>query len=176
MERKLLWILCVLSIFTFTTSLFSTLLIYYNDSNHTKVNSSSVINKKTKHKKSMIVYENGNHVEIRNVNSEYDKNYLIRIVNDNSDEIRYTIKWTNVISDWNSSDYLNFTYYANCDNGVVIDRQIMPFSNEEKVIVPTLVVNSNKVVSCGININYNTNYIEQTSNSFSADIGVLVNS
>ena len=58
----------------------------------------------------------------------------------------------------------------------MIDRQIMPFSNEEKVIVPTLVVNSNKVVSCGININYNTNYIEQTSDSFSADIGVLVNS
>ena len=176
MERKLLWILCSLSIFTFTTSLFSTLLIYFNDNNHTKINSSTVINKKTKYKKSMIVYENGKHVDIKNVTADYEKNYIFRITNDNSDEISYTVKWINVKSDWNLTDYQYFVYSINCDNGVVIDNQNMPFTNEEKDIVPSLTVGSNRTISCGIKVKYNNNYIEQTINGYAADIGVLVNS
>ncbi len=176
MERKLLGILCVLSILTFTTSLFSTLLIYFNDSNHTKVNSNSILNKNTRYKKSMIVYENGKHIEIRNVASEFEKDYSFKIVNDNSDEIVYNIKWGNVVSDWNSSDYQNFFYSVSCDNGITIDKQNMPFSNEEKSIVSSLLLNSNKVVSCSIKIQYSGNYIEQTNNSFTADVGVFVNS
>lgn len=176
MERKSLWILCVLSILTFTTSLFSTLLVYFNDNNHTKINSNSVINKKIKYKKSMIVYENGKHVDIKNVEADFEANYIVRIANDNSDEIFYTIKWNDVKSDWNLTDYQYFIYSINCDNGVVIENQNMPFTNEERDIIPSLVVGSNKTVSCGIKIKYNNNYIEQTDNEFSADIGVLVNS
>ncbi len=176
MERKLLWILCVLSILTFTTSLFTTLFIYYNDNNHTKVNSNSIANKKTKYKKSMIVYEHGNHVDLRNVGIGFGNDYLLKIANDNSDDINYTIKWGNVINDWNSSDYQNFVYSINCDNGVVLDNQNMPFSNEDKDIVSSLVIGPNKEVSCRISIKYNGNYIEQSNNSFAADIGVLVNS
>ena len=176
MERKLLWIICVLSIFTFTTSLFSSLLVYFNDNNHTKVNSNSIINKKTRYKKSMIVYENGYHIDIRNVGVDFERDYLIRIVNDNSDDINYVIKWYNVESDWNLTDYQNFIYSVNCDNGVLIENQHMPYSKEEKIIVSPLVVSSNKVVSCGIKVKYNSNYLEQTSNMFTADIGVLINS
>ena len=52
----------------------------------------------------------------------------------------------------------------------------MPFSNEDKDIVSSLVIGPNKEVSCRISIKYNGNYIEQSNNSFAADIGVLVNS
>ena len=174
MERKLLWILCVLSIFTFTTSLFSSLLIYFNDNNHTRVNSNSVTSKITKYKKSMIVYENGKHVDIRNIGAGFDANYLVSITNDNSDDISFQIKWDNVKNDWNPIDYQNFIYSVNCDNGAVIDNQSMPFSSEGKVILSPLVVSSNKTVSCGIRVRYNSNYLEQTSNVFTADIDVLV--
>ena len=82
MERKLLWVLCALSIFTFTTSLFSSLLIFFNDNNHTKVNANSVVNKKTRYKRSMIVFENGNRVDLRNIGSGFEKNYQFSVTND----------------------------------------------------------------------------------------------
>ena len=176
MERKLLWILCVLSIFTFTTSLFSSLLIYFNDSNHTRVNSNSVISKKTKYMKSMIVYENGNRVDLRNIDANFERNYLVNITNDNSAVINYRLQWVGTYNDWNTTDYQNLLYSVNCDNGLALEYQTMPFSNEEKDIISSLRISSNKTVSCGIKIKYNGNYLEQTNNMFIADIGVFVNS
>ncbi len=176
MERKLLWILCIVSIMTFASSLFSSLLIYFNENNHTRVNSSNIINTKTKYKKSLIVYETGKSVSIKDVAGLFEKDYWVSITNDNSDDIIYQIMWKNVTSDWNTTDNVNFVYGVSCDNGVVIDNNVMPNTNEEKVIVGAIVVSANKSVACGIKVRYAGNYLEQSNNSFSADLDVLINS
>lgn len=175
MERKLLWVLCALSIFTFTTSLFSSLLIFFNDNNHTKVNANSVVNKKTRYKRSMIVFENGNRVDLRNIGSGFEKNYQFSVTNDNSDIIDYRIQWSGTYTDWNTSDYQFLLYALSCDNGVVLDNQNMPLTNEKKDVISSLKVNSNKTVVCDIKIKYKASYIEQTNNMFISDIDVFIN-
>ena len=80
-----------------------------------------------------------------------------------------------MITDWNTSDYQFLLYALSCDNGVFLDNQNMPLTNEKKDVISSLKVNSNKTVVCDIKIKYKASYIEQTNNMFISDIDVFIN-
>lgn len=169
MDKKWTILLCVFSILTFISSIISTTLIFYSERSHTKINSDSILADSNIYKSISIIYEQNNTINLSSLNPGDTRSYNFDITNNNSDSIKYSIKWEDVISTWytsntNYSHQEEFVYSLVCSDGSKVENQTMPDTKEEKVIINNLELKPNKVNSCKLTVTFLNKNIDQTYN------------
>ena len=121
------------------------------------------------YKSTSIIYEQNNTINLSSLNPGDTRSYSFDITNNNSDSIKYSIKWEDVTSTWytsntNSSHPEEFVYSLVCSDGSKVENQTMPNTKEEKVIIKNLELKTNKVNTCKLTITFLNKNIDQTYN------------
>lgn len=159
MGKKWMILLCSFSVLTLICSIISTSLIFYGDRARTQENSNKVIANNNVYKNATIVYEQDNNLSLYGLTPGIKITQNFSMTNNNSNTIKYSIKWLNVTTTWNGNT-LNyseihpeeFVYTLTCSNGEKIDRKQMPLENE--YIIQNLELKTNKSNNCSIDIEF----------------------
>lgn len=178
MNKKLMILICSFSTLTLISSIVCSSLIFLNEKARTEVNGSEVLAVNNIYKSTSIIYNQNNTLNISNIKPGYELSQNFTIVNNNSNTIKYDIKWSNIISTWNmdyngdNSNPNNFVYTLKCTNGEQITNKKMPI-NDNEIILDDLELKTNKTNECTISVYYlndnNQDVIEQSyyyNNSF----------
>lgn len=170
MDKKWMIPLCIFSVLTFISSIVSTTLVFYSERAHTKINSSTVLAANNEYKSTSIIYYQSNDINLSSLNPGDVKTYSFEIVNNNSNTVKYSIKWQNVNSTWYvKSDTMEthpeeFVYSLTCSDGNKVENQTMPDSKEDKVILTNKELKTSKTNTCQLTITFVNKNIDQSYN------------
>lgn len=182
MGKKWMILLCSFSVLTLICSVISTSLVFYGDKARTESNSNKVIANNNVYKSTSIVYESSNSLNLYGLTPDFKITQNFTITNNNSNTIKYSIKWLNVTSTWDDVSFNNseihpeeFVYTLTCTNGEKIERKQMPVENE--YIIQNLELKTNKSNTCYIDVEFLNMYKDQSYNynkSFSGTYVVTI--
>lgn len=183
MEKKWLLVLSIFSVLTFIFSAISCTLIFYSEKTHTKINGDSVVASNNIYKSTSIVYNGSNTINLSGLNPGDIRVYTFEINNNNSNTIKYDIKWEDVNSNWDDTNE-GFTekhpeeliYSLSCTDGKRIDNKQMPSANSE-IILENSELKTNATNTCTLSIGFVKKDLDQSYNlnkSFGGTYKVIV--
>lgn len=170
MDKKVMLLISVFSLVTLISSIVCTSLIYFNEKDRTEINGNSVVASKSTYISTSIVYEDNNNLNISSLMPGNNITQSFSITNNNSNTIKYSIKWQNITSTWKDSSEFQiahpeeFVYHLNCTNGEVINNKQMPINNDDEYILRDLELKTNQVNTCTIRFEFVNREIDQSYN------------
>jgi hypothetical protein len=173
MDRKWMIITCFFSIVTFISSIICSSLIFYNEKNRTEINSEKVLAANKVYKNSTVIYNENNSIDFSNVSSGYTVTRDFSITNNNSNPIKYSVMWSNIVSTFNSE---KLTYSLSCSNGEKITNRQIPTKENEYDILKEAELKTNSTNNCTITINYadSDEFVEEQNQSFGGKYQVKI--
>lgn len=178
MDKKWLILFCSFSILTFFFSVITCSMIFFSDQAHTKINSEEVLASDKVYKSTSIIYNQSNEIRLSSLNPGDVKTYTFEITNNNSNAIKYAIKWQNVTSTWNvlsqgsATHPEEFVYSITCTDGSHIENQTMPDTNQDKNILKNLELKTNDTNSCSLSITFIKKNEDQSYNLYKSFGGI----
>ena len=163
MGKKWMILICFFSILTFISSVITTIILFRIEHNRDEIKTTSLKATTKNYQKNSITYYGDNNISLVDLlpGAKIEKSFSI--ANINSDTLKYTIKWHNVVSNWNFENE-NFIYTLNCDDFEKIIKK-MPTNPEE--IITEQEIKSNSQNNCVLTIEVlDSEYIP--GNEFSA--------
>lgn len=171
MAKKSMILLCLFSVFTFICSLISTIIVISNENARTALNSAEVLASNKKYLTTTIDYEQSNELNLVGLNPGNQFTHNFSITNNQSNTIKYSIKWYNVFSNWTEvSPLINeakpdeFVYSLSCTNGEKLENKQMPSQNDDLTILDDLELKTNKTNNCSITITFVSTGLDQSYN------------
>jgi hypothetical protein len=165
MAKKWMVVLCVFSVLTFLCSLVSAITIIVNENARTELNSTEVLASNNTYKSTSIIYDQSNELYLLNLSPGYSQSNTFTITNNHSSEIKYSIKWYNVTSNWSEGGHPEeFTYSVTCTNGEQATGKTMPSANEDLTIIEDLELKTNKSNTCTMTISFTSTGLDQSYN------------
>jgi hypothetical protein len=122
MDKKLVILVCFLSLLTLISSIICSSLVFFNEKARTEVNSNKVLASNDIYKSTSIIYNNDNTLNLSSLEPGFSLEHQFSIVNNNSNTIKYNIEWSDIISTWNTSENSipthpeEFVYSITCTN------------------------------------------------------------
>ena len=177
MAKKWMIILCLFSALTFICSLISSITIIVNENARTELNSKEVLASSNIYKSTSIIYNQSNELNLINLVPGQQIIHSFTITNNFSNSTIYSIKWYNVVSNWNESHPEELVYSLSCTNGEQLQETIMPTSNDNLTILEKLELKTNKTNTCTITITFKSTGLDQAYNfnkSFKGTYKVIV--
>ena len=171
MAKKWMILLCLFSVFTFICSLISTITVISNENARTALNSAEVLASNKTYKNTNIEYEQTNELFLSGLYPGAQFTHNFSITNNQSNSIKYSIKWYNINSNWNEYSQMidgsrpeEFVYSINCSNGEKVENKQMPIGNEDLTILDSLELKTNKTNNCSITITFISTGQDQSYN------------
>lgn len=172
MDKKLVILVCFLSVLTLISSIICSSLVYFNEKARTEVNSNKVLATNDIYKSTSIIYDNNNTLNLSGLTPGYSIEQKFSIVNNNSNTIKYNIEWSDIVSTWNTSDTgapthpEEFVYSITCSNGETTGEKQMPTSSKDKEILKDLELKTNKSNDCTIKVTFKSTGYDQSYNFY----------
>lgn len=171
------------SVLTFIFAATSCAFVFYSEKIHTKINGDSVVATNNIYKSTSVIYNGSNNVNLSDLNPGDTRNYTFEITNNNSNTIKYEIKWENVSSNWhiltNSAIETHpeeFVYSLTCTDGKSLVNQQMP-TTDSPFILEGAELKTNATNTCNLTITFIKKEIDQSYNlskSFGGTYKVIV--
>ena len=177
MAKKWMIILCLFSVLTFICSLISSITIIVNENARTELNSKEVLASSNIYKSTSITYNQSNELNLINLVPGQQITQTFTITNNFSNSTIYSIKWYNVVSNWNEPHPEELVYSLSCTNGEQLQETVMPTTNDNLTILENLELKTNKSNTCTITITFKSTGLDQSYNfnkSFKGTYKVIV--
>lgn len=172
MDKKLVILVCFLSVLTLISSIICSSLVFFNEKARTEVNSNKVLVTNNIYKSTSIIYDSNNTLSLSGLNPGYTVEQKFSITNNNSNTIKYNLEWSDIVSTWHTSDTgaqshpEEFIYSVTCSNGESTGEKQMPTSTEENIILKDLELKTNKSNDCTIKVTFKVTGYDQSYNLY----------
>ena len=183
MAKKWMIVLCFFSVLTFICSLISSVTIIINENARTELNSTEVLASNNTYKVASVNYETSNELNLVNLEPGFQKVNTFTITNNHSNSVFYSIKWYNVVSNWNQPSPgaiphpEELIYTLSCTNGEQVIDKTMPIDSDDLTIYENMELKTNKSNTCTITIKFKSTGLDQSYNlnkSFKGTYKVII--